>query len=513
MKSKSNVLEYLAEAAKRRPGDTAVVDEFGSYTYKQLQDDSAAYGAALSEYDVANRGVVIMVEKCYDTLAIMLGTLFASGYYVPVDPSVPPVRLAHIVATLGSPLLVADEEALRGLQLEDACKIVSLEELHSQRAGIQQRDAVEPASLSIDPAFVLFTSGSTGVPKGVVVSHGAIISFIDEFVSEFEFDRSDRFANQAPFDFDVSVKDIFGSLAVGATLVIVPRRLFMQPKALVEFLDEQRVTVMVWAVAALCMVNTFRAITSDSLTTVRKVLFSGEVMPLAHLKSLLASLPDAEFVNLYGPTEITCNCLYHRVDRAKDGAAELPLGKAFGHCEVLAVDEEGRRIVEPGQKGEIIVRGPSLALGYIGNREATEKAFAPNPLNSLYGERVYRTGDSAMLTDEGDLVFCGRKDNQIKYRGHRIELEEIDKAFEGFSDVDRCRCAFDSKKNRLCAFYEGTACEKELPGRAASLLPAFMRPTRIAKVPSMPLNKNGKVDRAMLLESHGEPAKRERADR
>ena len=296
MKSKSNVLEYLAEAAKRRPGDTAVVDEFGNYTYKQLQDDSAAYGAALSEYDVANRGVVIMVEKCYDTLAIMLGTLFASGYYVPVDPSVPPVRLAHIVAALGSPLLVADEEALRGLQLEDACEIVSLEELHSQRAGIQQRDAVEPASLSIDPAYVLFTSGSTGVPKGVVVSHGAIISFIDEFVSEFEFDRSDRFANQAPFDFDVSVKDIFGSLAVGATLVIVPRRLFMQPKALVEFLDEQRVTVMVWAVAALCMVNTFRAITSDSLTTVRKVLFSGEVMPLAHLKSLLASLPDAEFV-------------------------------------------------------------------------------------------------------------------------------------------------------------------------------------------------------------------------
>ena len=147
MKSKSNVLEYLAEAAKRRPGDTAVVDEFGNYTYKQLQDDSAAYGAALSEYDVANRGVVIMVEKCYDTLAIMLGTLFASGYYVPVDPSVPPVRLAHIVAALGSPLLVADEEALRGLQLEDACEIVSLEELHSQRAGIQQRDAVEPASL------------------------------------------------------------------------------------------------------------------------------------------------------------------------------------------------------------------------------------------------------------------------------------------------------------------------------------------------------------------------------
>lgn len=513
MKLKSNVPEYLAEAAQRTPGGTAVVDEFGSYTYKQLQDDSAAYGAALAKYDVANRGVVIMVEKSYDTLAIMLGTLFASGYYVPVDPSVPPARLAHIVGALGNPLLVTTEETLCGLQLENACETVSLEALHSLRAGMQRRDAVEPMSLSIDPAYVLFTSGSTGVPKGVVVSHGAIISFIDEFVSEFKFENGDRFANQAPFDFDVSVKDIFGSLAVGATLVIVPRRLFMQPQALVEFLDEQRVTVMIWAVAALCMVSSFRAIAGNSLSTVRKVLFSGEVMPRAHLKSLLESLSNAEFVNLYGPTEITCNCLYCRVDRARVDTAELPLGKAFGHCEVMVVDEAGHRIVESGRKGELIVRGPSLALGYIGNREATEKAFVPNPLNSLYGERVYRTGDNAMLTNEGDLVFCGRKDNQVKYQGHRIELEEIDKVFEGFSDVDRCRCAFDSKKNRLCVFYEGSACEKELPKRALSKLPVFMRPASVAKVENMPLNKNGKVDRAMLLELHGEPTKRARAVR
>ena len=158
MKLKSNVLEYLAEAAQRTPGGTAVVDEFGSYTYKQLQDDSAAYGAALAKYDVANRGVVIMVEKSYDTLAIMLGTLFASGYYVPVDPSVPPARLAHIVGALGNPLLVTTEETLCGLQLENACETVSLEALHSLRAGMQRRDAVEPMSLSIDPAYVLFTS-------------------------------------------------------------------------------------------------------------------------------------------------------------------------------------------------------------------------------------------------------------------------------------------------------------------------------------------------------------------
>lgn len=513
MKLKSNVLEYLAEAAQRTPGGTAVVDEFGSYTYKQLQDDSAAYGAALAKYDVANRGVVIMVEKSYDTLAIMLGTLFASGYYVPVDPSVPHARLEHIVEALGNPLLVTTEGTLRDLRLEDVCEAVSLEALRSLRAGMRQCDAVEPTSLSVDPAYVLFTSGSTGVPKGVAISHGAIISFIDEFVSEFKFERDDRFANQAPFDFDVSVKDIFGSLAVGATMVIVPRHLFMRPKALVEFLDSQRVTVMVWAVAALCMVNSFHAITSDSLATVRKVLFSGEVMPLAHLKSLLASLSNAEFVNLYGPTEITCNCLYHRIDRASANSGTIPLGKAFRHCEVMVVDEAGRRLVKPGEKGELIVRGPSLALGYVGNREATEKAFAPNPLNSLYGERVYRTGDSAMLTDEGDLVFCGRKDNQVKYQGHRIELEEIDKAFEGFSDVDRCRCAFDSKKNRLCVFYEGVACEKELPKRAASKLPAFMRPASVTKVANMPLNKNGKVDRAMLLELHGGPTNRSRAVR
>ena len=379
MKLKSNVLEYLAEAAQRTPGGTAVVDEFGSYTYKQLQDDSAAYGAALAKYDVANRGVVIMVEKSYDTLAIMLGTLFASGYYVPVDPSVPPARLAHIVGALGNPLLVTTEETLCGLQLENACETVSLEALHSLRAGMQRRDAVEPMSLSIDPAYVLFTSGSTGVPKGVVVSHGAIISFIDEFVSEFKFENGDRFANQAPFDFDVSVKDIFGSLAVGATLVIVPRRLFMQPQALVEFLDEQRVTVMIWAVAALCMVSSFRAIAGNSLSTVRKVLFSGEVMPRAHLKSLLESLSNAEFVNLYGPTEIRAIVCTAVLIAHASTPLSFPSGRRLGIAKSWWSTRQA--IVLSNRAGRASSSCEALrwhwAISVIAKRR--KKAFVPNP--------------------------------------------------------------------------------------------------------------------------------------
>ena len=198
----------------------------------------------------------------------------------------------------------------------------------------------------------------------MVVSHSSVLDFTDVFTETFGFDKTERIANQAPFDFDVSVKDIYTAIKTGATLVLVPRELFSRPVELLDFLCEQKITTMIWAVSALCLVSMFHGLEYKCPVTVRKVLFSGEVMPMKQLKDWMVHLPEAEFVNLYGPTEITCNCTYHVIRRDREYAEGIPIGRAFANEAVFLMDAQRQRVTEPGAVGEICVRGRALALGY-----------------------------------------------------------------------------------------------------------------------------------------------------
>ncbi len=500
--SQHNVLEYLERACAQRPEAVAVSDEHGSLTYRELLEESRSRGCALAALGAAGKPCVVFMEKGALTLATFLGILYAGGFYVPVDPAAPDMRLHAMFDALGEPAVVVDalttqraRETLPQASLIDAASLAATVDealLARLRAGV----------LDLDPAYVLFTSGSTGVPKGVAVSHRAIIDFIDTFVETFGFTHDDIFANQAPFDFDVSVKDIYGALACGGQLAVVPRRLFSQPAALVEYVDGCKATVMTWAVAALCLVSSLHALDGRGLPNVRRVLFSGEVMPLKHLAIWMESLPQAQFTNLYGPTEITCNCTYHEVERGRTYDRGLPLGRPFANRQVLLLDADDRPVAQPDVQGEICVRGSSVALGYYANPEQTARAFVPNPLQPAFPQTVYRTGDLGVLDERGDLFFCGRKDNQIKHMGHRIELEEIEAAFERCEGVTRCRCSFDPEKSRIHAFYEGTAEAQGLLAHVHEELPVFMHPASLTQVQEMPLTKNGKVDRRALLNAY-----------
>ena len=500
--SQHNVLEYLERAARTRPEAQAVSDECGSLTYRQLLGEARSRGCALTALGVSGKPTMVFMEKGALTLATFLGILYAGGFYVPVDPAAPDMRLSAMFDALGEPAVVVDEhtaararEALPQARLMDAAGLAApIDEglLARLRTGV----------LDLDPAYVLFTSGSTGTPKGVAVSHRAIIDFIDTFVETFGLTCDDVFANQAPFDFDVSVKDIYGALATGGRLAVVPRRLFSQPAALVEYVDASRATVMTWAVAALCLVSSLHALDGRGLPHVRRVLFSGEVMPLKHLAAWMERLPQAQFTNLYGPTEITCNCTYHEVERGRAYDRGLPLGRPFANRQVLLLDADDRPVAQPGVQGEICVRGSSVALGYYANPEQTARGFALNPLQPAFPQTIYRTGDLAEYDERGDLYFCGRKDNQIKHMGHRIELEEIEAAFERCEGVTRCRCSFDPEKSRIHAFYEGQAAAEALLAHVHEELPVFMHPASLTQVGQMPLTKNGKVDRRALLDAY-----------
>lgn len=509
-----NVLTYLEEDAQRHPEKCAIEEESRSCSYGELLQLSRCVGSALAAMEARGRAVMVFMEKGIDALATMMGALQAGAFYVPVDPHIPAERLALIAGVLEEPVVVVSEEtaglaneAMGGGSAESqGAVVIPVAQLLAADENPAALEAARAAATDADPVYVLFTSGSTGVPKGVAVSHRAVIDFIDDFITRFGFGPDERIANQAPFDFDVSVKDIYGALATGSTLVVVPRALFSAPAALMEYLQGRDITNMTWAVAALCLITSLHGLEGQQLAGVRRVLFSGEVMPISHLRAWMAHVPQATFVNLYGPTEITCNCLYHVVDPAREYPDGLPLGVPFAHREILLVDGEGHAVTQPGVEGEILVRGDSLALGYVANPAKTAEVFCQNPLHNRFPDRVYRTGDLAAFDKAGELFYRGRIDNQIKHQGHRIELEEVDRALEGVPGVQRCRCVYDHDKQRLIAFYEGEAEARAIRDHVLQTLPIFMLPSKILPIEAMPLTKNGKVDRRALLEKSREAA-------
>ena len=371
-----------------------------------------------------------------------------------------------------------------------------------------QLQQIRESMIDTDPLYCNFTSGSTGTPKGVLVAHRSVLEFIDRFTEIFEITEADVIGNQAPFDFDVSVKDIYSAMKMGATLVVIPKAYFMFPNSVVDMLDENHVTTLIWAVSALCLLNRLHGLKHKVPADINKILFSGEAMPIRQLHAWQSYYPDAMFVNLYGPTEITCNCTYHILDRAYSEDEKLPIGIPFPNERVFLLDEENH-LIEPGsagKTGELCVAGTTLALGYYRNAAATVKAFVANPLQTDYPETIYRTGDLASYGEDGLLYFAGRKDFQIKHMGHRIELEEIEHALAAIPEIEGAACFYDREKNKVVACYIGIDDKKYLITAMKKKVPDYMVPNVFCKVDMLPLNKNGKTDKKLLEAQYKEGA-------
>lgn len=511
VRTMKTILEYLEASAANYPDKTAVIDEHGSMTYRQWMDAALKIGSALCVFEESGEGrpIPVLMEKGIPALQTFFGIVYAGSFYVLLNPELPQARLKEIVRILDTDLLITDEEH-RGLAKElGSGRILLLEELlkkdpadettERMLSGWDILGKIRESAVDTAPLYANFTSGSTGTPKGVLVGHRSVIDFIDVFIKQFGIDETDVIGNQAPFDFDVSVKDIYSAVSVSATLVVIPKRLFSRPAELLDFICEHKITTMIWAVSALCLITAFHGLDYRVPDTAKRILFSGEVMPQKHLDIWMKHLPKTVFVNLYGPTEITCNCTYHEIDRERDYAGKLPIGKAFSNESVFLLDEQNHLVSEPKKVGEICVGGTTLAIGYYRNEAQTEEHFVQNPLNNRFYERIYKSGDLGYYNEQGELYFCGRRDFQIKHMGHRIELEEIEAMLMKQEGVTRVCCVFDEKKSRLHAAYMGDAQEKELFEKISAQLPVFMIPRKLVRMEALPISKNGKIDRKEVL--------------
>ncbi len=497
-----SILEYLEHSAKRLPDKTAFADKDSSCSFGELMEEAKKIGTGLAARDCLRKPVALLMEKSVRTIELMMGVVYAGGFYVILDAAQPANRLNQILDTLEAELLVTapeHEEYARGLSFKG--DVLLLEPPGKEKADEELLKRIREQQTDMDPLYVLFTSGSTGVPKGVVVCHRSVIDFIDEFTAAFGITAQDVLGNQAPWDFDVSVKDIYSGLKTGAAVQLIPREYFSIPTRLLDFLDDRKVTNLTWAVSALSIVSILNGFSYKVPSSIRRVMFSGETMPIRHLNYWREHYPQAMFVNLYGPTEITCNCTYYKIERAFEAGQTIPIGQAFPNEKVFLLDEEDRQVTDAEALGEICVAGTCLALGYYRNIEQTQKAFVQNPLNRNYRELIYRTGDLGYYDEEGNLCFRSRKDFQIKHMGHRIELGEIESALEKVEQIKSCCCLFDRERNKIVCFYQGDIGKKEICLEAGKYLPDFMVPNVFRQMEELPVTKNGKIDRAFLKES------------
>lgn len=495
---KYNVLQYLEESCMRFPEKIAFEDENEAITYSKTVEYAkriASYVLRLKNYK-PNAAVAILIDRNIDSIVSFFGVVYAGCFYVPIDLNMPKERVDLILESV-KPIAIIDSRIKSG-DYDNSKSYIDLLKNYTVCDDLLQK--VRNNMIDEDPLYAIFTSGSTGVPKGVLISHRSVIDLLDAFNEAFHFENDSVFCNQAPFDFDVSVKDIYNSIYCGGKVVVAPKKLFMSPKLLVEFLVKKEINTMIWAVSALKIISDFAALDAvDELPKLRYSMFSGEVMPPKSLMYWKKHFPNTKFVNLYGPTEITCNCTYYIVDRDFSPEEKIPAGKPFTNTRIKLIDESGKLITEAGQLGEICVSGRCLALGYWSDFEKTEKSFPKDPFVNGYSSRMYKTGDLGQYDDDGNIVFSSRKDHQIKHMGHRIELGEIEAALNSIPFVTTAVCIYiEAKETILCFYQADEECKKEIIRELGLKLPKYMWPNVFVKKEVLPLNKNGKIDRIKL---------------
>lgn len=492
---RKNILQYLENTIKTCPNKIAYMDPDTSLTFEQTYNCSRAVASAILAEGFTKEPVVVFMKKCPEQIAAFYAAIYAGCPYVPIDEEMPKMRIERIFETLQPRVMICDDTTEKLAQdLGFKGQIFMWNDASSKAVDEAKLSAVRAAQIDTDPVYIMYTSGSTGIPKGVAVCHRSLIDYIESFCEVMRFDEDTIFGNQTPLYFDASLKDVYPTIKCGCTTVIIPKQLFMFPMKLVDFLDEYKINTVCWVVTALTMISAFKVLDKKVPAYLKLIGFGGEVFPVKQFNRWKKALPEARFINLYGPTEGTGVAMWYEADREFADDEKIPLGQAFDNVEILLIDEDDKL----SDEGEICIRGTAVSLGYYNDFGRTSENFVQNPLNKLYPEIIYRTGDLAKRREDGLLEFVSRKDYQIKHMGHRVELGEIEANVNAQKGVINSCAVYLREKDRIELYYTGDIDEKALGDLLKESLPRYMVPTKITKLDAMPLTNNGKIDRKLL---------------
>jgi len=504
-----NLAQKFKLIANEFSDSTAVISKNASITYGILDRQSDMLAAHFLSYGIQPGDVIcISGQKCISTIICILGALKAGATYSVFDPESPIERLSKIFRQCEPKLVLCSGNLVPGIKAIGFNAVDST--MVTTDSDIRTRDPSVTAHwqqiTANSPAYIMFTSGSTGFPKGAIMSHQNVLNLIAWSQQTFEITAADVLTNVNPLFFDNSVFDLYSALFSGASLVLFDSETIRNPAKLMQLINEYKCTSWFSVPSMLIFLQAMHAFSPENMSHIKRIIFGGEGYPKAKLKELFDIYSSrAVLYNVYGPTECTCICSSYKVseDDFADLNGLLPLGQLAPNFDFLIVDEE-LQPVKPGQVGELILRGPNIGMGYFDDSDRTTLAFIQNPAHNEFREFVYRTGDLVYIKPtDGKLYIVGRRDNQIKHMGYRIELEEIENAFHGIDSASRCvvvHCEIEGL-SQIVAFVEstnGSLGEDSLKKRLQEIIPNYMLPTRFQFVDYLPKNANGKLDRMKL---------------
>lgn len=499
----NSAVRLLDMAAEKFNTKTAVADEWGEMSFCELQRLGRAIGASLLPSS-GLEPVMVYLPKSIKCIACFMGAMYSGNPYVPVAYDMPANRIQKIISGLeGKGHIITDEDGLEVLKTIDVpLKIHIYDEIINTEADEALIEKSLSSVIDTDPIYIMFTSGSTGAPKGVTVPHRGVIDYAMWVHRTFNIDENTNLGNQAPFYFDNSIFDIYSMLLTGATMTIIPEKLFMFPSKLPEFVRDNHITTIFWVPTVMINVANSGVLSETEMPELKNVVFCGEVMPNTQLNIWRKHQPRCVYANLYGPTEISDVCSYYIVDREFADSDPLPIGKACENMRIIILNEENK-IADINEQGELCVIGAGVSLGYWNAPDLTRKAFTQNPANPYYPERIYRTGDLAYINDEGLIMFLGRKDNQVKVKGNRIELGEIENAAMCVPSVKGACAVYDEREQKIVLFVE--SCEtlmlRKVNLELKKYIPQYMLPSRLVVLDRFPHTANDKIDRVTLKKS------------